>query len=629
MLGRVLEGRGFSPATNRAPIFSITWAEGRRYGGAEAPPFRGPRSVSTMDLSASANSRQFHETDPQPGLGTLAPRCDGGIWARCRTVGAESGPMQAPQSLSYRFQTSTLLVCLAAFAATSISSALVSDQSEAFGRGLLALKQNHFDVALQQLTVAEKQHPSDPRVRNFRGIALAGLGRSVEAEAEYRESIRLDPRQPESYRNLGYLAWTTHRLAEADQALQMALNLAPQDHFARYYLGRVELEEQRYPAAVADLEGTTELWPNDPGFLLALAATELNLHRDPGVALAGAGRLQLSRVETVRYGSLLIANERNSKPDQNPERGIEVFRKLAAQNNALWAQFDLARALVFAQRPAEAVPIAEKVARIDSPRQAPAWTLLGIAEARTGRLDRAITDFREAARLAPGEEERWLDLTRELMAGAKYDEALNAVKQGLAMNPGSYALRLRLGAVDLRSGRYREAEEAFRDLIVSGQPLATTYVGLAQVLLRTGRAAEAADELREARWRLGQSMLLAYFLGIALDRAGRPEESEEAFREAVGLAPLSAETHLALGRSELRLRHIEPALVELKETLRLDPDNPQAKRLLAQAFTLQQDPVQAARYAREAQLEPIPHTEALQADDFTLPPWQYPPAPAR
>ncbi len=61
----------------------------------------------------------------------------------------------------------------------------------------------------------------------------------------------------------------------------------------------------------------------------------------------------------------------------------------------------------------------------------------------------------------------------------------------------------------------------------------------------------------------------------------------------------------------------------------MNQGNPQAKRLLAQAFTMQHNPAQAARYAREVRSEPIPHTEALQEDDFVLPPWQYPAAPAR
>lgn len=497
-------------------------------------------------------------------------------------------------------------------------SAPASDQADAFAQGLLALKQNQFDVALQQFTLAEEQHPTDARVRNFRGIVLVRLGKSAEAEAEYRESIRLDSWQPEAYRNLGFLDWTTHRLTEADKALHTALSLAPADHFTRYYLGRVELEEHQYAPAVDDLERTSELWPDDPEFLLALAAAESALGRDgrEATALAKAGRLPLNDVQTVRYGSLLVTRE--------PERGIEVFRKLATEHDTPWAQFDLALAFLVAHRPQDATPITESLAHRDSPLQAPAWTLLGIAEARTRDPERALAAFREAARLEPGDEERWLDLTRQLMAESKYDDALSAVQQGLARNPDSYALRLRLGAVFLRSGKYGEAEGVFRDLIAHGEPLETPYVGLAQALLQTGRAAEAAGELGQARTRIKNSFLLAYFLGIALDRAGKPEDSEEAFREAVKLAPRSAEACLALGKSELRLRQLGPAAADLKHTLDLDPSNSQAKRLLAQAFAMQHDPAAAARYASEAQPEPIPPAEAPQEDDFVLPSWQYP-----
>jgi Flp pilus assembly protein TadD len=501
-----------------------------------------------------------------------------------------------------------------------------ADPSDAVARGLLALKQNRFEAALEAFTAAEREQPSSARIRNFRGIALAALGRSSQAEAEYREAIRLDPRQPEPYRNLGYLAWTTHHPAQAEQALHTALSLAPDDHFARYYLGRVELEEHQNAAAVNDLERTRELWPSDPEFLLALASAELSLHRDAHAALDRSGQLPLSRTQMVTYGSLLIASglthPSRPQPDPELERGVGVFRRLAAHYPHAWAQFDLALALVSTRRPAEAVPIAARLAR--SEPSAPAWALLGIAEARSGDPERAIAALREAARLAPTDEDRWLDLTQELMAQANYAGALEAVQQGLASNPQSYALRLRLGAVYLRSGRYREAEEVFRDLIARGEPIATPYLGLAQALLHTGRAAEAVDLLRQARARLGQNMLLVYFLGIALDREGKPEEAEQAFREAARLDPARPEIHLALGKSELKLHRSELAVAELTETLRLDPHNAQAKRLLAQALNMQKDPVQAAHYAHEAESDAVLHPDELPEDDFILPPWQYP-----
>ena len=67
-------------------------------------------------------------------------------------------------------------------------------QEESFQRGLLALKENRLEDSLEALTAAEREHPSDGRVHNFRGIVLTRLGKNAEAAAEYREAIRLYPR---------------------------------------------------------------------------------------------------------------------------------------------------------------------------------------------------------------------------------------------------------------------------------------------------------------------------------------------------------------------------------------------------------------------------------------------------
>src|ERR1700722_29914 len=87
---------------------------------------------------------------------------------------------------------------------TAAQSAAVSD---AFQDGLAALKDNRPADALAYLTTAEQRHPDDPRVHNFRGIALAQLGRAGEAAGEYETAIRLDPKMADAYRNLGFLDW--------------------------------------------------------------------------------------------------------------------------------------------------------------------------------------------------------------------------------------------------------------------------------------------------------------------------------------------------------------------------------------------------------------------------------------
>src|SRR6267378_4628639 len=93
-------------------------------------------------------------------------------------------------------------------------------QDDAFQRGLAALKANRLEDALVELTAAEREHPDNPRVRNFRGILLAQMGKNAEAAAEYQEAIRLDPFQEDACRNLGFLRWTEHQFASAREALQ-------------------------------------------------------------------------------------------------------------------------------------------------------------------------------------------------------------------------------------------------------------------------------------------------------------------------------------------------------------------------------------------------------------------------
>jgi tetratricopeptide (TPR) repeat protein len=143
------------------------------------------------------------------------------------------------------------------------------------------------------------------------------------------------------------------------------------------------------------------------------------------------------------------------------------------------------------------------------------------------------------------------------------------------------------------------------------------------VLLRTGRAEEAAAELADAQSRLGPNFLISYFRGLALERAGKPSAALAAFREALQLNPKSGEAHLNAGKTEFALGHVNEAIAELLEALRLEPGDKQATRLLSQAYRRAGDVKNAAKYA-EASAQPpaAPPDELL--DDFLIPQWQLP-----
>jgi len=501
-------------------------------------------------------------------------------------------------------------------------------QEDPFQRGLAALKENRMEDALAELTEAKREHPDDARIRNFLGIVLVRLGKNEEAASEYREAVRLDPHMEDAYRNLGFLEWNEHQLEPAREALDRAVELSSNDSFAHYYLGRVLLDEQRYAQAIREIESSDVPLPADTSFSIQLATAHLAV----GNKVQARKLLeQLAPAPLDGRQSILVASLLLTLRENDAAIGIigrRLSKKPPAPENA-WRQFDLALAYLLAGNYDKAIAQADayqSLTRGDAQahESAGAWTIVGIAAADLKQIERSLDAFRHAATLAPGNEELWLNLTRELMELSRYAEAISAVQEALVANPKSYALHLRLGAAHLAAGHYAEAEKVFRGLVSAGDPLPMGYVGLAQVLLRTGRAEEAAAELAIAQQKLGPNFLISYFRGLAFERAGKPEQAITAFRDALKLDPNNAEAHLSLGKTEMSAGRLGQAISELQEALRLSPNNDQARRLLSKAYTRAGDKKQAAAFAASSAESPE-NVEADLLGDFFVPQWQMPP----
>ena len=501
-----------------------------------------------------------------------------------------------------------------------------SSQSSEFQAGLAALQARDLDVALEHFTLAEQSAPADARVHNFRAIALQALNRNEEATSEFENAIRLDPKLGDAYRGLGFLEWTEHRLSQAAEHLERALSLAPHDSFAHYYLGRVLLDEGNGSRALAELEVSQELWPSDATFLIQIGSAYLSAGRQSNAqkSLERAANSFLTPAQTARVSSLLVAAE-------DAPGATVLMDKFCAQqrpNPPDWASIDLALAYLMAGNYEMASKTSQTFleSRTDTSEAdaAGAWTIIGIALARRGENNEALQAMNEAVTLSPKREEPWLNLTLELMSLERLGDSIDTAQKGLAAVPDSYALHLRFGAANLAAGHYDEAEAEFRRLAEAGDPLPLSYVGLAQVLLRTGRADQAASMLLGARHKLGDSFLLIYFSGLALDRAGKAAEAFQAYKQAVAQNPKSVEARVGLAKTELTLNRTRDAIEELKDVLRLEPTNAQAARLLSRAYRRAGDAASAAKYASNAGAEPEPQPDRTLLGDFIPPDWMIP-----
>ncbi|HEX9161369.1 MAG TPA: tetratricopeptide repeat protein, partial [Thermoanaerobaculia bacterium] len=83
----------------------------------------------------------------------------------------------------------------------------------------------YFDQALQR--AIEKKHRRIPNLHFYRGDVLARLGRSAEAEREFREEIALYPTQPDAYSSLVLLLASERRVDEATKLIYRLIEVAP------------------------------------------------------------------------------------------------------------------------------------------------------------------------------------------------------------------------------------------------------------------------------------------------------------------------------------------------------------------------------------------------------------------
>lgn len=113
--------------------------------------------------------------------------------------------------------------------------------------------------------------PSPARPAFERGNALRNEGRLGEAEAAYREAIRLDPRHDAARNNLGILLAMSGKADDAAAEFLAVLRLNPRDAAAHLNLGVLRAKQGRRDDAAGHFEEALRLEPGNEAARRALA----------------------------------------------------------------------------------------------------------------------------------------------------------------------------------------------------------------------------------------------------------------------------------------------------------------------------------------------------------------------
>jgi Tfp pilus assembly protein PilF len=214
---------------------------------------------------------------------------------------------------------------------------------------------------------------------------------------------------------------------------------------------------------------------------------------------------------------------------------------------------------------------------------------LGSALDRQGRVDEAISEYREALSEKDDYAEAHNNLGVDLAQQGHLSEATNQFLAALKIKPGYADPHNNIGTTLEKQGRFDEALEQFQEALRLNPDFADAHYNLGIALGRKGRTDEAAAHFQQVLGLRPSHAGAHNNLGVMLERKGQVDEAARQYAEAARLEPRYASAHYNLGVALARQGRLAEAIAEFQETLRLKPDHTAAQSNLAAALGMMQN----------------------------------------
>jgi protein O-GlcNAc transferase len=353
-----------------------------------------------------------------------------------------------------------------------------------------------------------------------RARELVSIGSFDKAEAMLRQTIAADPNNIDARVLLGTTLALRGVRGEAIEQLAEAVRLNPSSATAHNEFGMVLSRFVEVKAARQEFERSLEL---DPG----LAEAHVNL----SLVLAQAGELAAA--------------------------GDHVDRAIELQGN--------------------------------HPKAAYAHYLRAKIWASQDQIDKSMVELERAVHLRPDYAEAWSDLGGMRRLALDSAGAIEALQRAVALKPDDALAQYRLGQLYLQDGQaFKAVQHLKQALFYTPNDRATLY-NLMLALRKVGRSEEARPiekrmaELQHQSDRASEVGFAASDLnseGIQLERSGDIRAALAKYRAALDLDPTGFGFRLNYALALCRLGRWRDGIVELREVLRLDPDNADAAKAL-------------------------------------------------
>jgi putative PEP-CTERM system TPR-repeat lipoprotein len=480
------------------------------------------------------------------------------------------------------------------------------------------LRQGKLSDLLDIVRPGDRAPALESKLRTAIGAAAAGLNNRDQAEAMFRDAIKLDPEAAQPKVQLAQLL-SRQNPEEADKLIDEAMNADPrsadilrvkaemlrtrgdQDGAMRLFedalkidpknlqahLGRanINIGLGKFKAADEDLDQILKINPNNfmANYLRGLelakqqqyaAADRIFDRISPtfqkfwtGYYLQGATKLalgQFAQAESVLSKYLAFA-----PVDQRASRLIA---------NAALQQRAPSRAIDYLK------PYADK-----SAADAATLSLLGSAYMAGGKPELAMQQFERAATLDPENQTIKARMAISEINSGRGEQGLSELEQVFASESGATIAGPTLVLTELRAGRVKKATEVATSLVKldANNPLYQTLLGVAQVAQRDYAGAETA--FRAALTNNPEFAAATRDLAKLYLATGRPDDAKKVYGDLLSKKPDEASALLGLADIAITEKKWSEAIDYINRARTAAPNDPAAGVKLVNVYETRQD----------------------------------------
>jgi tetratricopeptide (TPR) repeat protein len=531
-------------------------------------------------------------------------------------------------------------------AKTRIHEELQEHPGSAQGYALLGLvytAEKNYDEALAAFQQGLKLNPKSTGIRNDLGNLYVVQGKIDLAEKEFREVVHLDPTDSDGNYNLSLVLLAKKQPTEAIACLQRihpqtiasrvtltrafleagrtaeglktAKNLSDQNkgnvqvHFT---LGVLLVAEKQPRAARLELEQANVLQPQAFEILHKLGEAYLRDgdHAKAELVLNRALKLKPDSPETLYLLAQVYTEE------QKPVDALDLLvrgHKLAPEDTDII--YLLARVSMSQNYYEDSIPLLESGLKL-APKRADLLAALGESYFMSGRVDKAIEEFKQLIDLDPSARSYAFLGLCYLQLG-RFDEARKYFQEGLKKDSRNPTCLFDMGYIEARQGNKKTAEQLFQEALRSNPNQADALFELANLRIANKRYVEAEELLRKYVG-MSRSPAPGYYKLAMVERSLHQTEAAQrdldVFQTLSKNAPTGPYPYQNLfdyldNRSNLSGKekaHLD--LTELSAQIQKQPDQPENLYLLAEGH-LKLGEVEEARKA-------IVQLDQLSAGDY-------------